>query len=224
MKKAFILILAVALTSQGAKAATLFAGDTGSGLTLSNGTTALASGAIRFGHFASGFDFAANANDLAALQAAFTEVVAYTGSISAFGADGFFDQSLSYTAGGTYGALPYDGSASSTSNVAGDIAGSTIYAWILNNANTLSATEQAIFSTSQVWTDADTVPVNDSSMSWQAGTSGLVAHIGSLSSGADIGAGAPSHSLASIAAVPEPSRAMLGFVGLAAMLFRRRRA
>jgi hypothetical protein len=224
MKKAFILLLAVALTSQGAKAATLFAGDTASGLTLSDGTTALASGAIRLGHFTSGFNFAANANDLAALQSAFTQVVAYTGAISAFEVNGFFDQALTYTAGGTYGSLPYDSSAASTSDVGGDIAGSKIYAWVLNNATTLSATQQAIFSTNQVWTDADTVPVNDSSVSWSAGTSGLTAHIGSLSTGADIGGGTPSHSLAAVAAIPEPSRAMLGFIGIAAMLFRRRRA
>lgn len=221
MKKAFILLMAVALTSQGAKAATLLAGDTVSGLTLSNGTTALASGAIRFGHFATGFDFATNANDLSALQAAFTEVTAYTGAISVSGFNGFFDAGLNYTAGGTYGALPFDASTGAVSNVAGDIAGSTIYAWILNNATTLSATEHAIFSTASVWTDADTVPVNDSSFSWQAGTAGLTAHIGSLSSGADIGGGVASHSLA---AVPEPSRAVLGFIGFAALLFRRRRA
>jgi hypothetical protein len=224
MKKVFILLMAVALSNQGAKAATLFAGDTGSGLTLSNGTTALASGAVRFGHFAAGFDFASNASDLAALQAAFTEVVAYTGAIEAFSTPGFLDQALNYTAGGTYGSLPYDSSAGAVSNVAGDIAGSTIYAWVLNNATTLSATEHAIFSTASVWTDADQVPVNDSSFSWQAGTAGLTAHIGSLSTGADIGAGAPSHSLAAVAAVPEPSRALLGFIGFAAMLFRRRRA
>jgi hypothetical protein len=51
----------------------------------------------------------------------------------------------------------------------------------------------------------------------------ITAIIGGEANGADIGAGASSHTLANIAAVPEPSRALLLFGGLAGMLFRRRR-
>jgi hypothetical protein len=48
--------------------------------------------------------------------------------------------------------------------------------------------------------------------------------VGSLSSATLTGGSAPAIRLSEIAAIPEPSRAMLGFIGLAAMVFRRRRA
>ncbi len=221
MKIITISFLAVALLAgTSAHAATLAGGDLATGLTLSDGTTALSSGTIRFGYFDSAFNFAANANDFAALDAAFIEVTNFTGAISEFATNGFKAINLTYNENGIFEGKAFDDDGAPTT----DIGGEKVFTWVLNNTTPSLATEHAIFSSNNLWTDADTIPVNSTSVSWEAGTSGLVAHIGSLSSGADIGGGQASHSLAAVAPIPEPSRAMLGFIGFAAMLFRRRRA
>lgn len=222
MKLKVISSLVFAALISSASAASLLSTNFGNGFTLENGTTALSSGAVRFGTFAAGFDFAANAGDIAALEAAFTQVYALTGTIEASSTPGFFEVNQSYN-NVSFEGVPFDSSTGATNNVAGDIAGEKIYLWVLNNATSSAATQQGIFSTNATWTDFDTVGNNDSLFSPDSGNAGLTAHIGSLATGADIGAGAPSHSLANIAAVPEPSRALLGMVGLAAVVFRRRR-
>jgi hypothetical protein len=220
MKNRLASFLALALLSTAsANAATLAGGDLATGITLSNGTTALSSGTIRFGYFATGFDFANN-NNFAALDAAFIEVTSYSGAIEELSTPGFKTINLAYNENGTFEGTAFDNDGAPTT----DIGGEKVYTWVLNDTTAANATQHAIFSSNNLWTDADTVPSADSSVSWEAGTSGLVAHIGSLSTGTDIGGGQNSHSLAAIGAVPEPSRAMLGFVGIAAMLFRRRRA
>lgn len=223
MKKSLIALATTALFLSSASAASLLSTNFGNGFTLSNGTTALSSGSLRFGTFASGFNFAANANNFAALDAAFTDVYTYSGAINAFSTNGFFDVNQSYN-NVTFDGTPFDSSSGSTSNVAGDIAGEKVYLWVLNSTTPGSATQHGIFSTNTLWTDFDTVGNNDTLFSPDTGNAGLTAHIGALAAGADIGAGASSHTLANIAAIPEPSRALLGFIGIAAMLFRRRRA
>jgi hypothetical protein len=223
MKNKIITTLAFAALLSSASAASLLSTNFGNGFTLSNGTTALGTGAVRFGTIAAGFDFVANANNISAINAAFTEVYALTGTIEALSTPGFFDINTTYN-NTAFEGVNFDNSAGTTTNVAGDIAGEKVYVWALNNATTASATQHGIFSTNTLWTDFDTVGNNDTLFSPDTGNAGLTAHIGSLASGADIGGGAPSHSLANIAAIPEPSRAMLGFIGLAAMVFRRRRA
>lgn len=230
MKKTFLILSFIAASFSSVSAATLFADNLGNGLTLADGTTALANGRIRFGTFVvSNSLVTANANDLDYLNTNFREVVNYTGAINTFSTDGFFDGATLTTnanyAGGTttYGGTIYDNSASATTNVAGDIAGSSIYMWVLNNAVVTGATQHGIFvNTANVWTDTDTVGGNDSF--FDTNPANTVALVGSLSTGADIGASAPSHSLATVAAIPEPSRAILGLAGLGALFFRRRRA
>lgn len=224
MKTFKYLTLIITLAAAQANAASFVTGDLTNGLVGADGTTPLASASVRYGTFTSGFDFASNAGDLAALEAAFTQVISYNGAANV--APGVFNlTNLTYNEGGTFESVPYDLSAD-ISNVGGDIAGSTVYAWVLNNTNPSLATEHAVFSrTGSVWTDAQTIPVNSTSFSWATTTGAEVtAHIGTVLGGANIGGGNPSHSLAAVAPIPEPSRAMLGFIGFAAMLFRRRRA
>jgi hypothetical protein len=155
-------------------------------------------------------------------------VVNYNGPISAFATPGFFDNTTlggaaTYAGGSTtYGGTTYDLSSGATTNVANDIAGSNIYMWVLDNANLLSATQQGIFASTYIWADSDVIPSNDSAFDMTP--SALTALVGQLGTGADIGAGAGSHRLGTIGAVPEPSRALLMFLGLGGFFFRRRRA
>lgn len=224
MKITQILAALALLSTTAAQAATFVANASDTGLTASTGSSPVASGTVRFGIFSTGFDFASN-NNFAALDANFVEVASFSGAISDSGFDGFFNYSTTYSESGTFeSTTPYDLSPGIVSNVGGDIAGEKIYMWVLNNTTAGNATEHAIFSSNATWTDANVFPVNNSAMSIDAGTPGLTAHIGSLGAGPDIGGGNPSHRLAAIGAVPEPSRAMLGFIGLALVLFRRRRA
>lgn len=230
MKKTFLILSLIAASFSSVSGATLIADNLSNGLTLADGTTGLASGRIRFGTFVvSNSLVTANANDLDYLNTNFREVVNYTGAINLLATDGFFDGTLlgsaaNYTGGSTtYGGTIYDNSASATTNVAGDIAGGSIYMWVLNNAVVTSATQHGIFvNNANVWTDSDTVGGNDSL--FDTNPANTVALVGSIGTGADIGAGAGSHSLATIAAIPEPSRAILGLAGLGALFFRRRRA
>jgi len=229
MKKTLLSLCFIAASISSASAAALIADNYDSGLTLANGTTALANGRIRFGIFTiSDSAIIANASNVSFLDTNFRAVVDYSGSINVGGTAGFFDSSTfgssaTYAGGSTtYGGTTYDLSSGATTNVANDIAGSNIYMWVLNNATLGSATQQAIFSSTYSWADTDLTPDNNSSYGTLA--SANTALIGSLGTGTDIGAAANSHSLATIAAIPEPSRALLGLIGLSSLLFRRRRA
>lgn len=229
MKKTFLALSFLAAALSSASAAVLLADNVSNGLTLADGTTALATGRIRFGTFVvTNTDIQNNANNLAYLDANFREVVNYSGAINAFATPGFFDNtvlgsSANYAGGSTsYGGTTYDLSTGSTSNVANDIAGSGIYMWVLNNAVLGSATQQGIFASTYIWADNDVIPSNDSAFDMTS--SALTALVGTLGTGSDIGAGAASHSLGTIGAVPEPSRALLVFLGLGSFMLRRRRA
>ena len=223
MKKTLLIISFLAASFSSVTAATLIASNGDSGFTLADGATALSSGRVRFGIFVVSDSLViSNKSDLAYLNANFREVASYSGAFNGFDLPGFFEQNLTYAGGSTlYPSVvgtQYDLSSASLSNVANDIAGSKIYMWALDNAVVANATQQAIFfDNANVWTDSDTVGVTDSYFS----TENVTALIGSLGTGANIGAGGPSHSLA---AIPEPSRAILGLAGLGALFFRRRRA
>ncbi len=233
MKKTLFILSLLAATLSSVSAATLIADITTNGLTLADGTTPLANGRIRFGTFVvSNSLISANANDLAYLNTNFREVVNYTGAIGftfeSVVYPGIFDatglgSATTYAGGSTsYGGTTFDGSTGNTNNVAGDIAGGSIYMWVLNNAVVSNATQHGIFvNNANVWTDSDTTPITDSF--FDLDPLNTTALVGTLSVGADLGGGNPSHSLATVAAIPEPSRAILGLAGLGALFFRRRR-
>ncbi|MEN3943353.1 immunoglobulin domain-containing protein [Prosthecobacter sp. SYSU 5D2] len=192
MKK-FVLSALLLLSSLGStQAANLFASNLGTGITLRDSVTPLSSGTVRFGVFPAGFDVAANANDIAALDEAFITVYSFTGNLNAQSVNGFFETAHEYDTSATYGGLPYDSSAGSTAEVAGDIAGSEVYVWVYNGVSPVASSEQAIFVTDQTWVDADDF-VADTFVSIDAGALGRTAIAGQLSTGADIGAGAASN-------------------------------
>ncbi|MEQ1751476.1 MAG: PEP-CTERM sorting domain-containing protein [Prosthecobacter sp.] len=230
MKKTFLTLCFLAASFSSASAALLTVSNYEAGLTLADGTTALASGRVRFGTFVvSNLDITNNMNNLAYLDANFRAVVDYSGPINALSTPGFIDNALlggtaTYAGGATaYGGTTYDLSGSgSTANVANDIAGSNIFMWVLDNTNLLSATQQGIFASTFTWTDTDLIPDNGSAYSTAIANN--TALVGVLGTGDDIGAGANSHRLGTIAAVPEPSRAMLVFLGIGGFFLRRRRA
>ncbi len=201
MKRFFysaLAALALASTTQGA---TLYSSNLGNGITEVGGISAFTTGTVRFGVFPSDFNFSANSENYTALNNAFTEVASYSGPISVNSTTGFFDLTLSYNASGTFEGVPYDSSAGSTTNASGDIAGEKVYVWILNNTAPSTATQQAIFSTRQTWADADEL-APDTFVSPDTGALELVAHLGGLANGNNIGAGAPSHSASGALIVP----------------------
>lgn len=227
MKKTILALAFIAASLSTSSAATLIADNYSSGLTLANGTTPLANGRIRFGTFViTNTDIINNQNNLTFLNNNFREVVNYSGAINAFSTPGFFDNAIlgssaTYAGGSTlYGGTTYDLSTGTTSNVANDIAGSNIYMWVLDNAVLNSATQQGIFASNYIWADSDLLPSNDSAFDMQP--SAITALVGQVASGNDIGAGAASHRLAVV--IPEPSRALLMFLGLGGFILRRRRA
>mgnify|MGYP003674657769 CR=1 FL=1 len=223
MKHTLLLASAVALFAAHANGASFLTGDTTNGFVGADGTTPLTSGSVLYGTFAAGFNIAANAGDFSALNAAFTQVIGYNGASNL--APGVFNLTgLTYDAGAAFEGVQYDLSADTT-NVANDIAGSAVYAWVLNNVDPSAATEQAIFTrTGSTWADAQTPGDNSTSFSWATTTGAEVqAIIGTVLGGANIGGAANPHQLSAVGVIPEPSRAVLGFLGLGALFFRRRR-
>lgn len=204
MKKILLSVLAALAglgSARAADTATLYASNLGSGLTAQGGTTAVSTGTIRFGTFPAGFDFAGNADDFAAMDAAFKQVHSVSGPISALSTAGFFDIEHDFATNVSYEGTAYDGSAASTTDVAGDIAGEKIFIWVLNNTTASAATQQAVFSSNQTWPDKDLL-VTDVTVSADVGTPGLVAHLGVQSGGSDIGAGAASHTMGGATEIP----------------------
>ncbi len=205
MKKTFLSALAVITglgSTRAADPVTLYASNLGSGITAQGGATAVSQGTIRFGTFPAGFDFAGNAENFPALDAAFTQVHAVSGAINALSTNGFFDITQAITTSGAYEGIQYDSSASSTNDVAGDIAGEKIYIWILNNTTPSAATQQAIFSSNQTWPDKDLPLATDVTVSTDSGTAGLTPHLGIIGGGVNIGAGAPSHAMGGATEIP----------------------
>jgi hypothetical protein len=203
MKKIFITALAALAIAGSSRAADirLFASNLGNGLTAQGGTPAVTNATVRFGVFPAGFDYASNATDFNALDSAFVEVATVTGPLSVANASGFFDISAVADGSATYEGTPYDSSSGTTTNQPGDVAGEKIHIFVR------TASQVAVFSTNQVWPDNDDI-VTDAIVTPDAGTAGLVAHIGALANGADIGAGASSHTLvgANIAPIVNVSR------------------
>jgi hypothetical protein len=213
-----IALLAFAATSQ---AASFYAAGIDRGLVQVNGTTAFNSGTIRFGTF-NAVNFATATQSQ--LEAAFIEIVSTTGPFTYGGNPGLFEFTgdenapLTYTGGATtYSGVTYDATAGIDLTNSTDIAGRAVYAWVMNAATSGAATQQAIFSDS-FWQDAQNF---DPSTFFDSNAATL--HIGGISSTTLAGTGAPAIQLAAVAAVPEPSRAMLAFAGVLGVMFRRRR-
>lgn len=216
MKKAILLsIMMVLPVASNAATLTLGANDN---LALSNGTL-LTSGTIKLGYFAPGTDFSAAP---AALFGGFFDLLTYSVTASTFGTSLSYSTTGTRTSTDTLTTLPYDLStgAFNNANVAGDIAGGIVYALVYNGASFSTSTEIGVFSAEAfgwLWNDnEDLITSTDFDFGLDSG-SGMVAHIGTAS--AD-----PSTSAHRLAAIPEPSRAVLGLIGLTGIMFRRRRA
>lgn len=182
--------------------------------------SALTSGIVRFGVFLPTTDFNQSVADLAD---EFIQIGTYTITSDPF--SGFLNyngaNAATYSSGNGLTTLQFDTSLLNNANDAGDIAGSAIYAWVLNNASNLLATEHGIFESEAfgtTWTDAQSPGNTDSGFSFDIiSGDGFNALIGTAS--ADI-----STTRHTLAAIPEPSRALLGLIGLTGVMFRRRRA
>lgn len=223
MKLSILTTLAILAFSATSQAAFLIAAGIDKGIVQSNGTTALTSGTIRFGTFNS-VNFATATQ--AELEAAFIEIVSSTGPWSYGGNPGLFEftndenAALSYTGGATlYNGVQYDLTTSTidASNPS-DIVGRSVYAWVMNAATSALATQQAIFSDSNNWTDAQAPDPTSYFDSFAA-----TLHVGSVSSTTLAGTSSPAYQLANVGVVPEPSRTLLAFAGAAGVMFRRRR-
>jgi hypothetical protein len=180
--------------------------------------TLLTSGVIRFGVFQTGTNFNQSIGDLA-------DEFIQIGSYTITGNNAFtgltYNEAASFSSGDSSTTIAYDLTPGSNAASLLDIAGTTIYAWVLNSNVNASVTEHGIFSSFYLWTDADQLlPDNNSTFSFDVSSGdGMTAHIGTASD--DIFNPASPHRLA---AIPEPSRALLGLIGLTGVMFRRRRA
>lgn len=171
------LLLTAALTlglfgAAEAAPAKLFASNLGNGIAPSNGLVGIGTATVRFGVFPDGFDF--TGKTFAQLDAAFTQVAQSSAPLTVGGQRGFFDLALDYETGA-------------------GIDGETIYVWILNGTTPATAPQQAIFSTAQTFVTPDGLFPNDSFVSPDTGALELVAHLGGLASGSNIGGTANAH-------------------------------
>jgi hypothetical protein len=191
--------------------------------------TLLTSGIIRFGVFQTN-DFTQSISDLADdfIQIGSYNITgnnAFTSLTYANTANNTDPLNLvagtTYTSGDTLTTLFYDLTPVDNSVDPAAIAGRQIYAWVLDNAAFGSVLEHGIFSNAgYLWIDDQQIPADFSTFSFDVSSlDGMVAHVGTASD--DIFNPASPHRLA---AIPEPSRAVLGLIGLTGVMFRRRRA
>jgi hypothetical protein len=173
--KQFFLTAALTLGLYGAADAApakLFASNLGNGIAPSNGLVGIGTATVRFGVFPDGFEF--EGKTFAQLDAAFTLVAQSNAPLNVGGQRGFFDLALDYESGAS-------------------VDGETIYVWILNGATPATAPQQAIFSTAQTFVTPDGLFPNHSFVSPDTSALELVAHIGGLAGGSNIGGVANAH-------------------------------
>ncbi len=173
--KPLFLTAALMLGLSGAAAAApakLFASNLGNGLAPSNGLVGISTATVRFGIFPDGFEF--NGKSFAQLDAAFTQVAQSNAPLNVGGRRGFFDLALDY-------------------ETSAGVDGKTIYVWILSGTTPATAPQQAIFSTAQSFVTPDGLFPNHSFVSPDTGALELVAHLGGLTGGANIGGTAAAH-------------------------------
>lgn len=190
-------------------AVTLTAVSFTNGVSDSSGAGLAANSIIRYGFFNSDADVTSNIGNIAALETAFIEVASQTDAGSP-GFPGFFQHNLNIDDSASFESVNYNTG----------IVGKNIYAWVSNNTVPANATDIGIFRTNELWQDSSNPNM---SFTLQTDAAGFTPLIGGTS-GPVLFAGNPaSIQLTSIAAIPEPSRAMLGLIGLGALVFRRRR-
>ncbi|TDU80827.1 putative Ig domain-containing protein [Prosthecobacter fusiformis] len=185
MKKLLLsaALLLGALSVSQAAPAKLFASNLGNGITPSGGLVGLSSAVVRFGVFPDAYEF--DGKTYAQLNTDFIQVGESTTPLSVDGARGFFDVSLDYDTSASY-----EGNAYST------LAGKKVYIWILTGAVAETAPQQAIFSTSQTWAAESTLFPNHTMVSPDTSAMELVAHVGVLEDGENIGGTAAAHKTA----------------------------
>lgn len=173
--KQFFFTAALTLGLYGAAEAApakLFASNLGNGIAPSNGLVGVSAATVRFGVFPEGFNF--TGKSFAQLDAEFIQVAQSSTPLTTAGRRGFFDT-----------ALDYDTSAL--------VDGQRIYVWILNGNSPETAPQQAIFSTAQRFVTPNGLFPNHSFVSPDTGALELVAHIGGLASGSNIGGSSNAH-------------------------------
>jgi hypothetical protein len=207
--KTFIISAFLAMAGITNAAVTLTAVSFTNGVSDSSGSGLAANSIIRYGFFANDAAVTSNIGNIAALETAFVEVASQVNAGNS-GFPGFFQHDLSINDAASFESVNYNTG----------IVGKNIYAWVSNNTNPASATEYGIFRTNELWQDAGNPNM---SFTLQTDAAGFNPLIGSTT-GPVLFAGNPaSIQLATIAAIPEPSRAMLGLIGRGALVFRRRR-
>lgn len=173
--KQFLLTAALMAGLYGAAEAApakLFASNLGNGIAPSNGLVGIGTATVRFGVFPD--DYVFDGKTFAQLDAAFTQVAQSNAPLNVGGQRGFFDLALDYDTGV-------------------GVDGETIYVWILNGATPATAPQQAIFSTAQSFVTPDGLFPNHSFVSPDTGALELVAHLGGLAGGSNIGGTANAH-------------------------------
>ncbi len=213
MNKSILLSICLALPVV-SNAATLYF-DSTDNIALSNGTL-MTTGNIEFGYFDPSTNFALAP---AALYDQFYSMLNYSVTGSNFVSSPAYSTTGTRTKTDGSGSISYD-LTGDNSNVAGDIAGGVIYALVYNGASFELSTEIGVFSAEAfgfLWNDNQDL-AQDAFFSFGLDSvGGMVAQIGTASAN-------PFTTPHSLAAIPEPSRALLGLIGLTGVMFRRRRA
>lgn len=177
MKK-LLLTTALMLGLQGAVQAApakIYASNLANGVTPSNGLVGLSSATVRLGAFPEAFDF--SGKSFAQLNAAFILAAESSAPLNAGGLRGFFDLGLDY-------------------ETSPGLDGKAVFVWVLNGSDPATAPQQAIFSTSRTFVVPNGVYPNVTYVSPDSSAPGLVAHIGSLATGNNIGGVASAHKTA----------------------------
>lgn len=163
--------------------AKLFASNLGNGIAPSNGLVGIGTATVRFGVFPDDYEF--DGKTFAVLDADFIQVAQSNAPLNVGGQRGFFDLEFEYDTDALFEGTPYS-----------EIAGRKIHVWILNGATPATAPQQAIFSTAQTFVTPDGLFPNHSFVSPDSGALELVAHIGGLAGGTNIGGTANAHTTA----------------------------
>lgn len=206
------IILTLLLASTAASQAASFTGlFTGGGVVTSN-SSPLVLGTVRFGTFPGGFDIAANATNLTALDAAFIQ---FHNSITLDNQGGapagaIVVSDISVDRNGTYDGVSY----------AAGLANQAVFAWVLNGT-LMTATEHGIFRSTTNFASLTALPPNDDILANFDASAGATASVGSFSGPVLPGLGMEASNR--LVAVPEAGSSVLTMLAGLACLVRRRR-